>query len=180
MKKLIYSFVMAALVVSCNPADKAAETKTTVMKEKMQGFIDEVINAHNVDMIDSYCTADFINHNPDPGHDGKGIEDLKATFRDFFTMFPDVHATTNYMIAEGDKVMAHMTMAGTNSGSMPNMPATNKSFSIQGIDVVTIKDGKASERWGFFDSMKMMVQLGMMPEHGAAPDSAMVKTEEKK
>jgi len=169
MKKLIYIFVIAAFAASCNMPDKTAEMKATAMKERVQKFYDEVINAHNVAMIDSFCSPDFLDHNPDPGHSGKGIEDMKAGFSEFFAAFPDVSFKTNFMMADGDKVMAHVTMTGTNSGAMGEMPATNKQVSIDGMDVVAIKDGKAYERWGFFDNMKMMTQLGMMPEPGAPP-----------
>ena len=180
MKNIIYILSIAVFASSCNMADQTASSQEAKAKERMQQFFDQVVNAHNVDMIDSFCTADFINHNPDPGHSGQGIDDLKATFREFFAGFPDVRMTPNFMIAEGDKVMAHVTMTGTNTGAMGNMPPTNKPFSIEGIDVITIKDGKASERWGFFDSMKMMTQLGLMPAPGAMPDSAMKAEGEKK
>src|SRR5258706_2351422 len=105
-------------------------------------------------MIDSFCSADFVDHNPDPGRSGKGSDDWKASSKDFFTAYPDIHVTTNFMIASGDTVMAHVTMSGTNSGAMGGMPATNKQVNIDGIDVIVIKDGKAAERWGFFDTMK--------------------------
>ena len=68
--------------------------------------------------------------------------------------------------------MALVTMTGTNSGPMGQMPATNKQINVGGIDVLVIHDQKASERWGFFDTMKMMEQLGMMPAPGAAPDTS--------
>jgi steroid delta-isomerase-like uncharacterized protein len=171
MKNLIYVFVIAAIITSCKMPDKDAGKQTTAMKERVQQFYDQVINAHNPGAIDSFVTADFVDHNPDPGHSGKGIDDLKASFSDFFKGFPDIHATTNFMVAEDNKVVAHITMAGTNSGPMGNMPATNKQMSIDGIDIIQIKDGKATDRWGLFNTMKMMTDLGMMPAHSATPDS---------
>jgi steroid delta-isomerase-like uncharacterized protein len=173
MKNLICILTIAVFAASCNMADKTAEMKTAAMKEHVQKFYDQVFNAHNVDMIDSFVTADFIDHNPDQGRSGKGIADLKASFKEFFAAFPDVHITTNFMVAEGDKVMAHVTMTGTNSGTnsgpMMGMPATNKQVNVDGIDLIMIKDGKATERWGFFDTMKFMTQMGMMPPPGAPP-----------
>ena len=181
MKNLIYTLAIAVCFASCsNMADQTGNTKEAAAKERMQQFFDKVINAHNVDMVDSFCTADFVNHNPDPGHSGQGIDDLKATFREFFAGFPDVKMTPDFMIAEGDMVMAHMTMTGTNTGAMGNMPPTGKAFSIEAIDVIKITGDKASERWGFGDVMKMMTQLGMMPEPGAMPDSMMKDGGEKK
>src|SRR5258705_1220328 len=168
MKNLIYILIIAVCVASCsNMADKAAETKASAAKDRVAQFYEKVVNAHNVDMIDSFCTADFVDHNPDQGHTGKGIDDLKAQFRDFFAGFPDIHMTPDFMVAEGDKVVTHVTMTGTNSSAIGNMPATNKSVNVEGIDIIQVKGDKASDRCGMFDSMKMMAQLGMMPPPGA-------------
>lgn len=181
MKNLIYILVIAVCFSSCsNMADKAAETKESKAKERVAQFYELVINAHNPDMVDSFCTADFIDHNPEMNHTGKGADELKMVFREFFTAYPDVHMTPDFMVADGDMVVAHIIMTGTNSGAMENMPATNKSINIEGIDIIKISGDKASERWGFFDSMKMMAQLGLMPPPGAMPDSAMKAGMEKK
>jgi steroid delta-isomerase-like uncharacterized protein len=183
MKNFIYIIAVAVMAASCNSPEHADNSKADANKARVQRFYDEVFNAHNIAMIDSFCTPDFVDHNPDPPHTGQGIEDLKATFTDFFTGFPDIHVTVNFMIAQGDTVMAHVTMAGTNSGAMGSMPATNKQVSINGIDIISLKDGKAVERWGIFDNVKMMEQLGVMPPPGAAgamPDTAMAKTDAQK
>src|SRR5258706_13066973 len=126
MKNLIYILAIAVVVASCNMADKTASTKATAEKERMQQFYDKVINAHNADMVDSFCTADFGEHNADQGHTGKGIDDMKATFKDFFAAFPDFGMTSDLMIGEGDMVMTHVTMRGTNRVEMGKMPAIKK------------------------------------------------------
>jgi predicted ester cyclase len=169
MKKIFLLFAAAALIVSCMP-NNASNKKEADNKAKFQRFYDEVINAHNPNAVDSFCTADFTDHQPSPGHTGKGLDDLKAEFKDFFTAFPDIHMKTEMMVADGDTVMALITMTGTNSGAIgPNMPATNKQINVQGMDVIVIKDGKASDRWGFNEEGKMMQQMGMMPQQGGAP-----------
>lgn len=174
MKKLLLLFLLAGLFSSCmtnNPSnDKAAKSKAGV-----QAFYDQVINAHNPAMVDSFCAPDFTDHNPDQGHSGKGVDDLKAAFKDFFTGFPDIHMTVDMMVANGDTVASMITMTGTNSGMMMGAPPTNKQVSIQGMDFIVLKDGKATDRWGFFDVMKMMQQMGMMPEPGAQAHADTVK-----
>lgn len=164
MKKLICLLMCAGLFASCGNMNNnnAANERMAANKAKMQRFYDEVMNAHNVNALDSFCTADFIDHNPDQGHSGKGIDDLKAGFKEFFSAYPDIHVSTNFMIAEGDTVMAYLTMTGTNSGPMgPTMPATNKKVSVEGMDMIAINGDKAAQRWGFFDSRKWMADLGM-------------------
>ena len=44
-----------------------------------------------------------------------------------------------------------VTMTGTMKGDMGPMKATGKSAKVGGVDIVRIKDGKAVERWGYFD-----------------------------
>jgi predicted ester cyclase len=181
MKKILLLFAVAAALVSCMP-NNGSNKKEADNKARFQRFYDEVINAHNPNAVDSFCTADFTDHQPSPGHSGKGLDDLKGQFRDFFAAFPDIHMKPEMMVADGDTVMALVTMTGTNSGAMgPNMPATNKQINVQAMDVIVIKDGKASERWGFGEEMKMMQQMGMMPQQGAAPmDSSKMMSGEKK
>jgi len=174
MKNFACLLFIAVIIYGCNTATTMGGMNTDANKARVQSFYDQVINAHSTDMIDSFCTADFTDHNPDPGRSGKGSDDLKASFKDFFTAYPDIHIKTNFMIAEGDTVMAHVSLTGTNSGAQGNMPATNKQVNIDGVDVIVLKDGKATERWGFFDTQKMMEQLGMMPAPGQQ-DSAMKK-----
>lgn len=63
----------------------------------------------------------------------------------------------------GDTVLAYFTTTGTNSGPFMGKPATNKTISFEGVDIIRVKNGKAVEHWGVYDNLKMMQQLGMMP-----------------
>jgi predicted ester cyclase len=44
------------------------------------------------------------------------------------------------------------------------MPPTGKSVDVTGIDIVRIEEGKAVERWGVLDALKLMQQLGQVPD----------------
>lgn len=168
MKNIVLLFFIAGLFASCAaPVDNSRAKKMADNKALVQRFYETVINGHNVAAIDSFCHADFIDHNPDPGHSGKGLEDLHAQFTAMLAGTPDIHITTDMMVAEGDTVVSFVTVTGTNTGPMADMPATNKPFKINGVDIISLKNGKAVERWGVFDNMSMMAQLGMMG--GGAP-----------
>jgi predicted ester cyclase len=78
------------------------------------------------------------------------------------TSFPDLKITVNAMGTSGDTLLAYYTFTGTNTGMMMGMPATNKSVSVDGVDIVVFKDGKAVEHWEVSDQLGMMQQLGMM------------------
>jgi len=135
--------------------------KTDENKALAQRFYNEVMNSHNVARAKSFLTNDFIDHNPSQGHTGKGLDDMTAQLNEMITALPDLHVTADLMVAEEDKVVAYLTIAGTNTGPFGNMPASNKPVKINGVDIVHIKDGKATERWGVFDDLSFMTQLGM-------------------
>lgn len=128
-----------------------------------KGFYENVMNKHDTAAADKYCTADFVDHNPAPGHTGKGMADLKAELAGFFTMFPDLHFTISDISADGNRVWLRYTFTGTMKGAMGKMPANNKSVTVGGIDEIQLQNGKATDRWGYEDDMAMMQQMGMMP-----------------
>ena len=137
-------------------------------KALAQRFYNEVMNSHNVAIAKSFITTDFTDHNPSPGHTGKGLDDLTAQLNEMITAIPDLHITTDLMLAEEDKVVAYLTMTGTNTGPFGNVPPSNKPVKFNGIDIVRIKDGKAAERWGVFDDLSFMSQIGMAGELSAS------------
>ena len=92
----------------------------------------------------------------------------------FFTAFPDLHMKIEDQIAEGDMVASRLTVHGTHKGEFMGMPPTGKQITITGTDIVHIKDGKAVERWGNFDDLGMMQQLGVIPPSPAEQTAAIL------
>ena len=135
--------------------------KTDENKALAQRFYNEVMNTHKLADVKSLVATDFIDHNPSPGHTGKGLDDLVAQLNEMLIALPDFHMTVDLMVAEEDTVVSYLTMAGTNTGPFGNMPASNNPVKFNGVDIVHIKDGKAIERWGVFDNLSMMTQMGM-------------------
>ena len=135
--------------------------KTDENKELALQFYNGVMNTHNLADVKTLVTTDFIDHNPTPGHTGKGLDDLVAQLNEMLTALPDFHMTADLMVAEEDTVVTYLTMTGINTGPFGNIPASNKPVKFNGIDIVRIKDGKAVERWGVFDNLSMMNQMGM-------------------
>lgn len=163
-----FTICMAAacflLLSSCQKADPQAEMRAK-NKAAMQA-INDAFTSGDVSVLDKYIAPDVIEHSPDPMMKGTGLEAVKGMLKNLHTMYPDFTVTTNYLVAEGDLVVSQSTMTGTNSGSVEGMPATNKKVNVEGVDIVRFKDGKGIEHWGYFDVMKMMQQLGMMPPPG--------------
>jgi predicted ester cyclase len=72
------------------------------------------------------------------------------------------------LVAEGDKVAARVTVRGTHRGAFLGLAPTGKAVTQTGIDIVRVAGGKAVERWGSFDELGLLQQLGALPAPGQA------------
>jgi steroid delta-isomerase-like uncharacterized protein len=135
-------------------------------KTLLSRFYDE-LNAGNVGVIDELIADDFVDREEFPG-----ISPDKAGVKQFFTMFrtafPDMRMDPHEMLADGDLVCARATMSGTHQGEFMGIPPTGRRFEVDGIDIVRVRDGHFVEHWGVLDAMKMMQQLGAIPEQAPA------------
>jgi steroid delta-isomerase-like uncharacterized protein len=119
--------------------------------------------ANNPDTIDEVYAADLVWHEPD--QDLRGYEQAKQFVSTFITAFPDVNATVEDVIAEGDKVVTRWTIRGTHQGEVEEFgPPTGKQAELQGISIHRIEGGKIVEEWNRYDNLSLLQQLGLVPE----------------
>lgn len=156
---------MVTLMLIAFPAIAVAGEVEDTNKALCQKFYEEVVNQGNFDLIDEMMAENFVEHEVFPGL-SSGREGVKEFFMMMRNAFPDFHMKPEFSLAEGDKVVTYLTMSGTHKGEFMGMPASGKKFSTTTIDIVRMADGKAVEHWGVTDAMKMMHQLGMVPEGG--------------
>lgn len=74
-----------------------------------------------------------------------------------------MQGTIEDQIAEGDKVVSRLTIRGTHKGEFMGIPPSGRQFTVELIDIHRISGGKVVERWGIFDQLGMMQQLGVIP-----------------
>jgi steroid delta-isomerase-like uncharacterized protein len=117
----------------------------------------------NPDSLDEVYTSDLVWHNPEG--DIQGIEQAKQFVTMFKTAFPDMSATVEDVVAEGDKVVTRVTLRGTHQGEVEEFgPPTDRQVETQGITIHRIDGGKIVEEWNSWDNMSLMQQLGLVPE----------------
>ena len=122
----------------------------------------DIMGSGDLDELDDLAHPDFVDHNPDPGQ-VPGIAGVKEAFRATRAAFPDLKAAPEAMYVDGDTVISRVRITGTHKGEFMGIAATGSSIDVEVIDIVRIVDGKAKERWGVFDAMTMMQQLGQVP-----------------
>ena len=81
--------------------------------------------------------------------------------------FPDWRFELLALIAEGDRVVAHMPYRGTHRRAILGVAPTHRSCTVDEIVIFRIADGKITEAWEAYDEAGMWRQLGVLPPgHG--------------
>jgi steroid delta-isomerase-like uncharacterized protein len=131
-------------------------------KALVNRLVEEVLNQHDLSVLDEIVSLDFVEHEALPPGVPSGREGSIALFSMLLNAFPDFYATVEHLIAEGDQVVLHMTWTGTQEGEFMGIPPTGNRISIGVIDIIRVADGMLVEHWGVMDQATMMQQLGMM------------------
>jgi steroid delta-isomerase-like uncharacterized protein len=129
----------------------------------IQEFYDEMMTNGNLDKIDDLVTDDVVDHEEGmPGQpEGKdGVRFFVSTMREAFS---DIKATVGQSLEDGNLAAAQVPITGKHTGEFMGVPATDKSFEIECIDIIRIEDGKCAEHWGVTDMMALMQQIGAVP-----------------
>lgn len=127
----------------------------------------EVITQGRLDVADDVLDADFVDHNALPGT-SPGAQGFKETVQLLRTAFPDLTVTPQRYIVEDDMVVEHAESSGTHDGPFFGAPPTHVPVAISALVMMRLTpEGKIAERWGVFNLLEMMQQLGIVP--GGSP-----------
>jgi predicted ester cyclase len=134
-------------------------------KALVRRFVEEVVNQHNVDVLDQITALDFRTTFPVPEPGRAGFKQAMAAL---FAGFPDVHSTTEDVIAEGDRVATRGRWTGTQQGEFQGIPPTSTQVQVSYIDVWRVQNGQLVENWVQMDFLGLLQQLGVVPAPGQA------------
>jgi len=126
-------------------------------KDLLATFGAEVFGKKDLSNLQSYMHEGYIQHDPLVP---QGLAGFKQFFEDWFNAVPDWSYNLSKIAAEGDTVWVYGTYSGTQKKDWLGIPATNKSYSINAVDIFRIQDGKLAEHWDVLDSYGLFKQLG--------------------
>jgi steroid delta-isomerase-like uncharacterized protein len=123
----------------------------------------EVVNSGTLDGIESVWAEDCVVHAGGGLPEVHGVASVGGLLTAYRTALPDVHITTENLVAEGDKVAARFTTRGRHDGEFMDIPATGASIEISGFGLFRIADGRIAEEWLLDDLASFMSQVKMVP-----------------
>ncbi|MBN2550278.1 MAG: ester cyclase [Anaerolineales bacterium] len=110
-------------------------------------------------LLAALYAPDFIDHDPagrTPDRAGSiaGVRDLYAAFPDFFAIIEDLIPDP----ASG-LVAIRWSATGAHQGAFLGLPPTGRRIHFKGLEIIRIRAGQITERWGEWDALDLLEQL---------------------
>lgn len=119
-------------------------------------FWEDVWTQGQVDRLSDICDPSW-RENGEPAD----IDRFKRAIESWRRVFPDFAATVeDLVVLDAERVVSRVTYTGTQRLPWAGLPATDLPFTVIGIDIFTVRDGRIVELWHSVDHYVMAMQLG--------------------
>ena len=152
--------LILTLGLICGCQQRGGDAITQGELNTLNGRILQIWNQGNLDLVDQVYTAQVVRYDAGWPHPIRGLDALKNHFQFYRSAFPDIDMIIQETIMQGDKIVWHWTLTGTNTGPMGEAPATGKEVQLSGITIGRIVDGKIAEVGDFYNQASLLLQLG--------------------
>jgi steroid delta-isomerase-like uncharacterized protein len=169
MKKITATLVAGALLGGTAFLDALAaddhrpqqtqEVQMTDPKALLAEFGAKIFVEKDFTALGDLMRDDYIQHNPLVGQGSEGFKDF---FEAWFKASPDFKFELKQIVSEGDKVWVYGTYSGTHKGEWLGIPATDKAYKFDAVDIFRVEDGKLAEHWDVLDAYTLFKQLGVV------------------
>ncbi len=133
--------------------------------EEHKALIQRTVDAFNQGdwgAVDQLFAAHYVDHDRFRAGLPPGPAGVKQAWRMFRAAFPDLHATIEDLIAEGDKVAVRGAIRGTHQGELMEIPPTGQQVTVTLMDINRIEGGKLVARWGEADMLGLLQHLSVV------------------
>ena len=118
-------------------------------KDVVRRFVAECVNTHREDLLDRFVASDVTMYagTPDAAEATRGIDELRAAYRRFRVLVPDMQVTHDLLVAEGPYVVARWTATGTHAAELAGAAPTGQPMRWGGTDIYRLEDVRIVEWW---------------------------------
>ncbi len=135
---------------------------TTDVEKIANGFM-MAWDSRDMDKVLDFFTDDFYLENLATGEVIRGKKELDADHKNLLATFPDFKWELKSCLSAGDRAAIEWVISGTQSGELAGMPATGKRFSLRGVSIMELRDGKYCRETAYSNFASLLQQLGLMP-----------------
>lgn len=149
--------------ISQEGARNGAKSPAQETVERFYELVAQYWKEGNPDILDEVLAPDLANSLPGFPPDRDGMKALLPAFR---VAIPDLEFTIDRIVAAADLVADAVTWHGTHQAELMGIPASGSPVTVTETHIARVADGKIVERWGTWDQMGLMQQLGAVPAMG--------------
>jgi len=127
----------------------------------VRSLIADVLNDKRYGIITEYCHDDVVMHRPG-GVDEVGSDAYIEHYRQLHRAFPDLHATIEDVLADGDRIGLRLGLTGTHKGELLGRAPTGMSVSFSAQIIYRLSDGRIAEEWHESDRLGLLRQIDVL------------------
>jgi predicted ester cyclase len=111
-------------------------------------------------VIDEIYAADFVNESPGlPDALRHGPDAIREEYRFLWSAFSDMKISHDISVVEGEYLGLRWWWEARHTGPFLGFAPTGATISIEGYDLLEIRNGKITRAWVYQDNANMMRQL---------------------
>ena len=117
-------------------------------------------NTPDLGLLDAIFHPDVVVYDCGSPEVLRGLETLKAYYRQSHAGLPDLAFEFGEPVVGGDRMATRWTLRGTHRGNLRGLPATGRTVAVTGQVIDRVVDGKVVEEWVDYDTAGLLRQLG--------------------
>jgi predicted ester cyclase len=112
------------------------------------------------EIIPQIYALGFTNNSPGvPDDQRRGLDAVRDHNRYLHSAFSDIELINESPVVEGDMIGFRWVFTATHTGNFYGAPATGKRVTIDGYDIMQIRNGKIVNVWAYQDTASLFAQF---------------------
>jgi steroid delta-isomerase-like uncharacterized protein len=138
----------------------------------VQRWFDDLFNRGDLSVADEILAPDVDYRGPPSltPQSVTGPDDIKEFVEVYGRAFPDLQYTVESVSRADGEVVVRWTATGTHRSDLFGIEPTGEVFTVDGIDVFTVADGRITAVHAQWDTLGMVQELGVVPPVGLAAE----------
>jgi len=152
---LVIALLFTAACQPIQPTNARAGEATNTRQANqalVQRFYDEVFTQKKMAVLGEIFAENFVAHDLDD-------QELPAGLEETLVAFPDIKATVNQWVIEGELVTAIVAYQGTHQAEFLGVAPTGKVVTFAIVDVWRVQDGVITELWHDIPNEEILEQI---------------------